>query len=94
MFLGHMPSFVYMCCCVGCPFRHFDEGHLRAKLREKKISPGSIDDVMSLVRNKHYQVIILIVTSGHPSLMSWCYGVWCMYIGGMSALFCVNSCRW
>lgn len=42
----------------GCPFRHFDEGHLRQKLREKKIANGPIDEVMKYVKEKHYQVII------------------------------------
>lgn len=40
----------------GCPFRHFDQSHLQAKLRERRIKASDIDDITDLVSNMHYQV--------------------------------------
>jgi DNA primase large subunit len=40
----------------GCPFRHFDESHLRAKLLQKRITSEGIEDIVRLVRGTHYQI--------------------------------------
>jgi DNA primase large subunit len=40
----------------GCPFKHFDEQHLRNRLRDRKVKNESIDEILQLVRDKHYQV--------------------------------------
>ncbi|CAO0803387.1 unnamed protein product [Mucor circinelloides] len=40
----------------GCPFRHFSSGNLEARLRKDNISAAHIDEILELVRNKHYQV--------------------------------------
>jgi len=40
----------------GCPFRHFDEAHLRVKLRGHKCTTQQVDEIMSLVKGHHYQI--------------------------------------
>ncbi|CAG8658461.1 16258_t:CDS:10, partial [Acaulospora morrowiae] len=41
----------------GCPFRHFSEDNLRASLIDNGIrSADQINDIINLVRDKHYQV--------------------------------------
>lgn len=40
----------------GCPFRQFDEAHLRSTLRLKKVTQQAIDEIMALVKNNHYQI--------------------------------------
>jgi DNA primase large subunit len=40
----------------GCPFASFDEHSMRSKLLERKVPVQKIDDVMKLVRGKHYQI--------------------------------------
>ena len=40
----------------GCPFRHFEESRLRAKLLSKRIAVPQIDEIMGLVKNTHFQV--------------------------------------
>lgn len=40
----------------GCPFRHFEEAHMRTKLRERKLAAAQIEDVITLIKGNHYQV--------------------------------------
>eukprot|EP01006_Ploeotia_vitrea_P062798 TRINITY_DN84431_c0_g1_i1.p1 TRINITY_DN84431_c0_g1~~TRINITY_DN84431_c0_g1_i1.p1 ORF type:complete len:535 (+),score=253.10 TRINITY_DN84431_c0_g1_i1:157-1605(+) len=40
----------------GCPFRHFDAQHLRAKLLSRRIPASRIEDLIRLVEGKHYQL--------------------------------------
>ncbi|KAI8069021.1 eukaryotic and archaeal DNA primase, large subunit-domain-containing protein [Gilbertella persicaria] len=40
----------------GCPFRHFSAVNLENRLRRDKISQPQIDEIMELVRQRHYQV--------------------------------------
>lgn len=39
----------------GCPFRHFEEGQLSAKLKER-LRPYEAAEIIGLVKNMHYQV--------------------------------------
>lgn len=40
----------------GCPFKHYDENNLRAKMRQQNVSSGNISEIIKLVSDKHYQV--------------------------------------
>jgi DNA primase large subunit len=40
----------------GCPFRHFSQQNLEARLRKDQISTAHVDEIMQLVRSKHYHV--------------------------------------
>ena len=40
----------------GCPFRHWDQTHLRAALARQRLPPTAVDSVIEAVRNRDYQV--------------------------------------
>ncbi|KAI8370234.1 eukaryotic and archaeal DNA primase, large subunit-domain-containing protein [Blakeslea trispora] len=40
----------------GCPFRHFSANNLENRLQKDKISSTHINEILELVRNRHYQV--------------------------------------
>ncbi|KAI8092754.1 eukaryotic and archaeal DNA primase, large subunit-domain-containing protein [Halteromyces radiatus] len=40
----------------GCPFRHFSNGNLEARLYKDKIPPDQVKEIMNLVHGSHYQV--------------------------------------
>ncbi len=40
----------------GCPFRHFDESHLRGKLLQKRVVGEGIEEIMRLVKGMHFQI--------------------------------------
>lgn len=40
----------------GCPFKHFDEAHLRAKLRQKRVGILEMDEIIDLVKGSHFQI--------------------------------------
>lgn len=40
----------------GCPFRHFSSNNLEARLRKDQVKEGSVDEIVELARNKHYQL--------------------------------------
>ncbi len=45
-----------VCVCVGCPFRHWDEAHIRQMLTSHGISHKGIATVTSYVKDNHYQL--------------------------------------
>jgi len=40
----------------GCPFRHFDEEHLRTSLRKQHVSELDIESILQLKEQGHYQI--------------------------------------
>ncbi|KAI9483560.1 MAG: eukaryotic and archaeal DNA primase, large subunit-domain-containing protein [Benjaminiella poitrasii] len=40
----------------GCPFRHFSSGNLEARLRKDGINGNHVQEILELVREKHYQL--------------------------------------
>lgn len=40
----------------GCPFKHWDENHVRAKLSKMKVGTREIKDIVNLVKSGDYQV--------------------------------------
>jgi DNA primase large subunit len=40
----------------GCPFRHFNETNLRAQLTGHRVDEFDTEDIMRLVKGRHYQV--------------------------------------
>ena len=40
----------------GCPFRHFSQGNLESKLYSERLGAVQVNEIMNLVRDRHYQV--------------------------------------
>ena len=40
----------------GCPFRHFDELHLRRSLQKLRVASSDADEVVGLVKSQNYQI--------------------------------------
>ena len=40
----------------GCPFRHFSQHNLETKLHAERISGPHINEIMNLVKDRHYQI--------------------------------------
>ncbi|KAI9493481.1 DNA primase large subunit Spp2 [Zychaea mexicana] len=40
----------------GCPFRHFSQNNLESKLYSERIGTVNVNEIMNLVRDRHYQV--------------------------------------
>ena len=41
---------------IGCPFRHWDEGHIQQMLASYGIPMKSIQHIMDYVQSSHYQL--------------------------------------
>lgn len=40
----------------GCPFKHFSQGNLEARLYRDQLNTVQVNEIMDLVNGKHYQV--------------------------------------
>lgn len=40
----------------GCPFRHFSHENLATRLYRDKFSAAQVNEILDLVRNRHYQI--------------------------------------